>query len=336
MQEKRGGLSATLYPVAVLTDNEVYHKVNHILHLDNWFDSIELCQLCMTRQILVNGTVKANRKGLPKEGLFPKKGKGKMAKGSVKCMQMMGSDIYLTAWMDNKPVHMLSTIRPKLQEIMRKSAAEGWKRVAISSHSLIPAYNFGMGGTDRMDQMNSYYGFHHKGIKWTHRIFTHFLGVCVVNAYILYGESKAHKKLSKIEFFDEVIKSLADLARDHNWDAVTEKIPEIEEMEPTLPAVYFSSEDELEPPVSVGPAIKPKGKVFHRYRKGKSNVRVERLEGIHYPTLLSCNNRRRCVFHPEIKQRYFCPTCDVALCLSDVPEKGCWYKYHHEEDWRDI
>ena len=74
MQEKRGGLSATLYPVAVLTDNEVYHQVNHILHLDNWFDSIELCQLCMTREILVNGTVKANRKGLPKDGLFPKKG----------------------------------------------------------------------------------------------------------------------------------------------------------------------------------------------------------------------------------------------------------------------
>ena len=76
--------------------------------------------------------------------------------------------------------------------------------------------------------------------------------------------------------------------------------------------------------------------ILYRYRKGKSKLRVERLEGIHYPTLLSCNNRRRCVFHPEIKQRYFCPTCDVALCLSDVPEKGCWYKYHHEEDWRDI
>ena len=112
MQEKRGGLSATLYPVAVLTDNEVYHKVNHILHLDNWFDSIELCQLCMTREILVNGTVKANRKGLPKEGLFPKKGKGKMAKGSVKCMQMMGSDIYLTAgWITSRSTCCRQSVR---------------------------------------------------------------------------------------------------------------------------------------------------------------------------------------------------------------------------------
>ena len=63
MQEKRGGLSATLYPVAVLTGDDCYHKVNHIAHVDNWFNSLELCQMCMSRGILVDGTVKVNRKG---------------------------------------------------------------------------------------------------------------------------------------------------------------------------------------------------------------------------------------------------------------------------------
>ena len=112
-----------------------------------------MCYLCGDRNILGNGTVKTNRKGLPREGIFPKKGPLKKAKGSVKCMKKRGEDVYLVAWQDNKPVHMLSHIKPRLLNIMRKSSERGWKRVEIPSHSLIPAYNSGMGGTDRMDQM---------------------------------------------------------------------------------------------------------------------------------------------------------------------------------------
>ena len=126
--------------------------------------------------MLTIGKVKVNRKGLPREGIFPKKGPSKKPKGSVKCMKKEGEDIYLTAWQDNKPVHMLSLIKPRLQNICRKSADWGWKMVEIGSHSLIPAYNLGMAGTDRMDQINSYYHFNHKGIRWTHRVIAHFVG----------------------------------------------------------------------------------------------------------------------------------------------------------------
>ena len=73
-----------------------------------------------------------------------------------------------------------------------------------------------MGGTDRMDQLNSYYSFQHKGIKWTHRNFSHFLGVSVVNASIIYNLSNPQARMSNIEFFDEVIKSLADLQKKYN------------------------------------------------------------------------------------------------------------------------
>ena len=69
-----------------------------------------------------------------------------------------------------------------------------------------------------MDQLNSYYHFDHKGIRWTHRIFTHFLGVSLVNAAILFNTSKGNKRLSSIQFMDEVIKSLADLDHSHNWN----------------------------------------------------------------------------------------------------------------------
>ncbi len=116
MHEKRDGVNATLFPVQQLVATYDYDEVNYILWTDNWYTSIEMCQICTTRKIHCGGTTKVNRKGLPKDGIFPKKGAGKMIKGSVRCMKMPGHDIYLTAWQDNKPVHMLSNIKPFLQK----------------------------------------------------------------------------------------------------------------------------------------------------------------------------------------------------------------------------
>ena len=326
-------MSATLYPVHKLTQNVCYHDVCHICHTDNWYTSCESCTLCRTRKILCIGTVKINRKGLPKAGIFPKSGGGKQVKGVVKCMQRVGEDLYFTAWQDNKPVHMLSTIKPRLQKIMRKSSTLGWKRAEISSHSLIPAYNFGMGGTDRMDQLNSYYHFNHKGIRWTHRIITNFLGVSVVNANILYNQSFNKNRLSSVQFFNEVINSLAALGKEQFYDQII-----------TCTTVHGSLEPLVRgpPPVPVVPdALAPSqvddSKVtslgFHRYRATNLEKKTERLDGIHIPIIVSNAKRRKCVFHPKTKTRYECETCQVPLCLSECGKDSCWAKFHYEEQW---
>ena len=168
------------------------------------------------------GTAKINRKGLPKAGIFPKKGKNKKEKGQVKCMKKDAEDIYFTAWMDNKPVHMISTIKPTLINLSRKSSTNGWRRVQIPSHSLIQYYNYGMGGTDKMDQLNSYYHFNHKGIRWTHRLLSHFLGVSMVNAMILHNLQHLANILSLIEFQDYVIKVSTRVT---NGGLILKKIP---------------------------------------------------------------------------------------------------------------
>ena len=93
MHEKRDGANATLFPVQQLVAFYDYDEANYILWTDNWYTSIEMCQLCTTRKIHCGGTTKVNRKGSPKEGIFPKKGPGKMIMGSVRCMKMAGQDI---------------------------------------------------------------------------------------------------------------------------------------------------------------------------------------------------------------------------------------------------
>ncbi len=74
---------------------------------------METCELGLGRKIDSIGTCKVNRKGLPKEGILPKNGKGKQPKGTVRCMKKIDKNIFFTGWQDNKPVHMLSTIRPQ-------------------------------------------------------------------------------------------------------------------------------------------------------------------------------------------------------------------------------
>ena len=333
INEKRDGMSATLFPVHKLTLNDCYHDVCHICHTDNWYTSVESCVLCRQRKILAIGTVKINRKGLPKAGIFPKTGGGKQVKGVVKCMQRVGEDLYFTAWQDNKPVHMLSTIKPRLQKIMRKSSTLGWRRAEINSHSLIPAYNFGMGGTDRMDQLNSYYSFHHKGIRWTHRIFTHFLGVSVVNANILYNLSFTKNRMSSVQFFNAVILSLADLGNEQFFDDIEVCKTAHGSLEPLVrrPPVVPVEAAVLAPSKADETKVPALG--YQRYRSSNLEKKNERLDGMHVPIMVSNAKRRKCVFHPKTKTRYECETCQVPLCLSEGGKESCWAKFHYEEQW---
>lgn len=76
--EKRPqNMPATLYPVYMLTRNAILHGINHILCLDNWYTRIGVFEMLRPLGIHVVGTVKVNKKGLPKEGIFKKSGHGK-------------------------------------------------------------------------------------------------------------------------------------------------------------------------------------------------------------------------------------------------------------------
>jgi hypothetical protein len=74
-QKKSEGMSATAYPVHVLTSNPRIHKQNHILHVDNWYMSIPLVYMMHEIGINIIGTVKKNVKGLPKDRMLTKKQK---------------------------------------------------------------------------------------------------------------------------------------------------------------------------------------------------------------------------------------------------------------------
>ena len=66
------------------------------------------------------GTCKVNKKGTPKIGIFQKIGRGKQQRGA--CRQMIqncnGKLAYFIAWQDNKPVHILSTMKSDFANVI--------------------------------------------------------------------------------------------------------------------------------------------------------------------------------------------------------------------------
>ena len=170
-QERAQNIPATVFPVIKLIMHEDYHnKGEHVLGTDQWYTQL----MVLTRMmdiigIDVVGTVKTNRRGLHQECKFPKKGRNmKTKEGEMKCMEAsmplsngtFGPVYMVLAWMDSKPVHLLS-IFPPFQVAMRRLQP-----------SAIPVYNSAMCGTDLEDQNASYYDARKRVWRWQHRLST--------------------------------------------------------------------------------------------------------------------------------------------------------------------
>ena len=68
--------------------------------------------ICDTLGNYFKGTCKANKQGIPNDGIFPKDGRNKQPRGTRRqIVKLMEKKVYFTAWQDNKPVHLLSTLK---------------------------------------------------------------------------------------------------------------------------------------------------------------------------------------------------------------------------------
>jgi hypothetical protein len=321
--EERGGWAATVYPVQKLLKNENYHNKNHILATDNWYTSLEVARICIKRGILFVGTIKVNRKGIPSNGIFPSKGKQRQRGEMVSLQIPSGEPIYFTAWQDNKPVHMLHTFPTQKRDCLRKvnDPQRGWLKKPVPQPTVINLYNHSMGGTDLMDQRTSYYGFHHSSVKWPHRIFSHFLMVSVVNAFILFKQT-FKSSIRLIDYMKNVLAQirhhvqLGDESFDNYWNHFNEDVWDSDE----------DNEDFTVPPIE-------RRKSFRT--SDWNELWRERLDKtcFHCPCEVPSKNpdqRRSCVFCRNKSSKY-CVSCGAFLCLGPVPEDSCWWKFHHQK-----
>lgn len=171
-------------------------KQGYCITIDNYYTSPELCDILLTYQTDVIGTVRQNRKDLP-AALKNKK----LKSGEVTSFRR--GKILALKWKDKKDVTMLSSFHDsETVEVMTKS-----RKLKIKP-KVIVAYNKTMGGVDLVDQyLSTYHVARNGGKKYYKKIFFHLLDQAVFNAFQVYkkdGGNKSHLKF-RLDLIDQII-----------------------------------------------------------------------------------------------------------------------------------
>jgi hypothetical protein len=274
------------------------------------------------------GTLRKKRAGIPPLAKFAKSGAGKRDRGDILMhkTEVGGKPVYLSSWMDNKPVMVLSSLESKVFEVDRAVQVRNtnvWNTIKIPAPTIIPLYNEGMGGTDGIDQHISYYRPRVKSLSWGPRIYSHLMAMAVINAYLIkIDKEKLDRKVYRhLDFLKALIDQLA------------------------APSLRINEADTN--------AVRT-GRYLNR---DQWNIDNTRLQGRHFPQIvyspreegagrstrgeaISLNRnlkRGRCMMCGQSVNSK-CEQCECYLCIS-IPtgihdgEYTCWKKFHTCRDF---
>ena len=186
---KSGAVAATLMQPLL---DQGYH-----LYVDNWYMSVVLAEYFLQRGTMICGTLRKDRKGIPKTfANYARLKKGEYIFRSANGM-------LLVKLLDTKAVHFLSTIHRASLLAANKRDRFGRR---VKKLAVVHDYNRSMGGVDRNDEMLSFYTAARKTTKWYKKIATHVVEEGLLNAFLCYKKSGGQKR--HCEFLKAAIKGM--------------------------------------------------------------------------------------------------------------------------------
>lgn len=263
----------------------------HHLYFDNYFNSVGLQQSLLEDFIYACGTARKGRKNVPtdlKDDKELQRGESdwKISKDGIVCMK----------WKDRKGILFLSNYQtPVATETVMRRAKDGTQEEVVCP-KLVKNYNSYMGFVDKMDMLKSLYEIDRKSVKWWHRIFWHFLDLCVVNSFIIFYERVGAKSLALKSFRLAVALGLIGA-------------------DPDMPKRGRKRTSE-------GTAI------VSNYKPTVAlEVRFDKCS--HMPVHAKPRRCAQCSTKKEPhKSSWSCTICNVGLCLND--KKNCFILYHRK------
>ncbi|XP_049878455.1 piggyBac transposable element-derived protein 2-like [Pectinophora gossypiella] len=185
--------------------------LGHTVSTDNWYTSLDLANELIDRSTHLVGTLRKNRKGLPKQVIGAKLKRGE----SVAMENERG--ITVLHWKDKRSVFMLSTKHSKGFASVHK------KGKVFRKPKMIIAYNRAKGAVDMSDQMSAYSSPLRKTIKWYKKLGIELiLNTAVVNAWIMFSENTAQRGI--VEFRRQLVEYLIDSGKEVPEDVENESI----------------------------------------------------------------------------------------------------------------
>jgi len=166
-----------------------YLNKGHVLYCDNWYSSPTLFNLLHQNKTGACGTVRKNRKGLPK---FT----GKSRKGDVQWFS--SSALLAMKWKDKRDVYMLSTVNST--NFLNSGKIDRSNGTEIMKPALVMEYSQKMGAVDETDMQISFSASIRKTLKWYKKLFFHMMDMAIFNSYIAYRMKHNAKDLQLAQF----------------------------------------------------------------------------------------------------------------------------------------
>lgn len=154
-----------------------YFNQGYILFMDNYYSSPKLYIDLLFCGCRATGTLRANRKGVPRALKDKAVAKGDMS-------TMINDKLIITKFHDRKIVYLISTI--DRAEKIPTGKVNPQNGEPVQKPSIVVNYDKYMGGVDRSDQMVSYATFNARTLKWWKRVTFHVFSLAVLNAYLCY------------------------------------------------------------------------------------------------------------------------------------------------------
>ena len=201
-------------------------KQGYLITMDNYYSSPELFDFLNEMETDAVGTVRSNRKGLPKEVVEKKMKKGEVAASYRKKLMAL-------KWRDKRDICMLSSVHDaEMQTVPVRGGGTKDKPIVCVE------YNDAMGGVDLSDQYVISYSTTRKRLKkYYHKIFRHLLDIAVFNSYVIYKKHGGNN--THLQFRLQLIEKLIEK---YNGSTPPEAMPvlPVKNLPPT-PAERFSA-----------------------------------------------------------------------------------------------
>ncbi|XP_064090806.1 piggyBac transposable element-derived protein 4-like [Macrobrachium nipponense] len=160
---------------------------------------IFLGEYLLQRKTYLCGTVRVNRKYLPKSVT-----KAKLKRGEIKALENKNG-LKVFNWKDKRYVVTLSTV-PEHDATLINTGKVTRTGLPIKKPQSVLDYNKCKKGVDLSDQMSSYYSPLKKSRKWYRKVALEFIaGTSIVNAWVLYNKYFAVKKMSLRAFKESIV-----------------------------------------------------------------------------------------------------------------------------------
>ena len=252
----------------------------HHVGMDNYFSSPKLFLELFQANTKATGTVRSNRKGLPKAIL-----KKTLANNTT--IERRKGPLLCSVYKDGgkRPV-LLSTVA-KGGFVDHRNA----RGVMKHKPTIVVTYNSIMGGVDTTDARLYAYLSERRTLKWTHKLFFNLIGRCVLNSYIIYKEHTTQRPIkNRHQFTVDCIEGLMGNFR-------PEKTPRKRRRRADEPEGAENEALDIRPP-------------DHDYQAGPSTCILVKIGD---------GKRRQCmhrVHTTRTKTVWECSACKVTLCPS--------------------